>query len=133
MRQTAEIRTPDGSANTHMLLAGITLAAEWGLTNGKESLAKAEKCYVKGNIHDSEGELGLEAIAANCVESGEILDKNREMFVRDGIFTPQVINFVVKSLAAEDDKDLNKRLMALPDADKLKESRRVMHRDLHKN
>jgi len=28
-RQTIELRSPDGSAIIHLLLAGITLAAEW--------------------------------------------------------------------------------------------------------
>lgn len=32
-KQTVELRSPDGSANSHLLLAGITMAAEWGLTN----------------------------------------------------------------------------------------------------
>jgi glutamine synthetase len=31
-RQTVELRTPDGSALVHLLLAGIGLAAQWGLT-----------------------------------------------------------------------------------------------------
>jgi glutamine synthetase len=33
--QTVELRSPDGSAITHLLLAGITLAGEWGLTHEK--------------------------------------------------------------------------------------------------
>ena len=36
-RQTVEIRSPDGSANVHLLLAGIALAAEWGISNGDEA------------------------------------------------------------------------------------------------
>ena len=37
-RQTVEIRSPDGSANAHLLLSGITMAAEWGLSNKEKSL-----------------------------------------------------------------------------------------------
>ena len=32
-RQTVELRSPDGSAHFHLLLAGIATAAEWGLSN----------------------------------------------------------------------------------------------------
>ncbi|MCE1190436.1 MAG: glutamine synthetase family protein, partial [Ignavibacteria bacterium] len=47
--QTVELRSPDGSALVHLLLAGITMAAEWGLTHD-ESLQIAEDLYVRGNI-----------------------------------------------------------------------------------
>ena len=45
-RQTVELRSPDGSAIIHLLLAGITMAAEHGL-NGAESLQTAEDLYVR--------------------------------------------------------------------------------------
>src|SRR5512140_269602 len=41
-RQTVELRSPDGSALIHLLLAGITMAAEWGLTHD-DSAVSAEK------------------------------------------------------------------------------------------
>ena len=52
-RQTIELRSPDGSAITHLLMAGITLAAEWGLTH-PESLKIAKERYVSGNIFKNE-------------------------------------------------------------------------------
>ena len=132
-RQTVELRSPDGSCNTHMLLAGIALAAEWGLSNSKESLELAKQGYVSVNIHDSDTVQDLPELATSCAESAEILLSQRDMYERDNIFTPQVIDFMATMLQNENDKGLSKRLMALPDDEKLQESRRIMHRDIHKH
>ncbi|TAK57227.1 MAG: glutamine synthetase, partial [Bacteroidetes bacterium] len=48
-RQTVELRSPDGSAIIHLLLTGITMAAQWGITH-KESNKLAESLYISGNI-----------------------------------------------------------------------------------
>ena len=37
------------------------------------------------------------------------------------------------SLKKEDDRELEKRLMSLPKEEMLQESRKTMHRDIHKN
>jgi glutamine synthetase len=133
-RQTVELRSPDGSAFAHLLLAGMTMAAEWGLTHPKESLEIAEISHVKENIHSPGcGDRGLGELATSCVESSEKLLQTRDMFERDGIFPPLVISHFAKLLQNENDKDLNHRLMALPDDEKLKESMRIMHRDIHRH
>lgn len=133
-RQTVEIRSPDGSANTHLLLAGITMCAEWGLTKHKESLELAQHSYVRVNIHDSSStQQELAELATSCVESSEKLLQHRGLYERNDIFPPQVISFVANQLQKENDKDLNVRLLSLPDDEKLKESRRIMHRDIHKH
>jgi glutamine synthetase len=132
-RQTVEIRSPDGSCNTHLLLAGITLATEWGLSNEKKALDIAKKSQVTGDIHNQPELKKLPELPANCVESADELLKNRTLFERDNVFPPVAIEYVVKQLYNEDDKNLNNRLRALPDEEKLKESRRIMHRDIHKN
>lgn len=133
-RQTVELRSPDGSGNTHLLLAGLTLAAEWGLTHEKEALDLAKNSYVSGNIHSSPAATrGLAELATSCVESSEKLLAQRSLFERDNVFPPLVISYVAAMLQNENDKDLNQRLMSLPDDEKLKESRRIMHRDIHKN
>jgi glutamine synthetase len=48
-RQTVELRSPDGSALIHLLLAGIVMSAEYGLKD-PGSLALAERLKVEGNI-----------------------------------------------------------------------------------
>jgi len=133
-RQTVEIRSPDGSGNAHLLLSGITMAAEWGLTKKNESLELAERSHVKINIHDSSSaQEQLEKLATNCVESSEKLLQHRNLYERNNVFPPQVISYVAQQLQNKNDKDLNLRLLSLPDDEKLKESRRIMHSDIHKN
>ncbi len=134
LRQTVEIRSPDGSGNSHLLLSGITMAAEWGLTKEKESLELTKQCYVSTNIHDTnQAPADLDDLATSCVESSEKLLQHRNLYERNNIFPAQVISHVASMLQSENDKDLNQRLLSLPDDEKLKESRRIMHRDIHKN
>ncbi|MCB0314873.1 MAG: glutamine synthetase, partial [Calditrichaeota bacterium] len=76
-QQTVELRSPDGSAIVHLLLAGIAMAAEWGI-NGEKGLAIAEKLYVAGNIFKNEALLKeLPVLPVSCVDSAGILLNNR--------------------------------------------------------
>ena len=132
-RQTVELRSPDGSAIVHLLLAGTTMAAEWGLTND-DAVAIAERLYVSGNIFKDEKLLHqLPALPKSCVESARILLQKRNLYERDGVFPPSVINYVAKLLEAEDDEEMNRRLVDLPADDRLHETRRIMHRDIHRH
>ncbi len=132
-RQTVELRSPDGSAIAHLLLAGITMAAEWGLTHG-ESDRLAESLYVKGNIFKDEKLLSrLAALPKSCVESARILLQKREFYERGGIFPPSIIDYVAALLEAERDEFMNKSLMDLPADDRLLETRKIMHKDIHRH
>jgi glutamine synthetase len=132
-RQTVELRSPDGSAIVHLLLAGITMAAEWGISN-EESLAIADKLYVKGNIFkDPELLKTLAALPKSCVESAHILEKKRALYERDGVFPPEIIDYVKSLLAAENDENMNCYLADLPADDRLHETRKIMHKDLHRH
>jgi glutamine synthetase len=132
-RQTVELRSPDGSAFVHLLLAGITMSADWGFLNTKESLDIAKNSYVSVNIHDSDAHKELAELATSCVESSETLLQHRNRYEKDGIFPSQVIDYISGILQNENDKNLNKRLMALPEDEKLIESRRILHRDIHRH
>jgi glutamine synthetase len=132
-RQTVELRSPDGSALIHLMLAGITMAAEWGLTH-KQALQIADEHYISGNIFQDEKLLrSLAALPKSCVESSRILLQKREYYERNGIFPPSVIDYVAKLLQAENDEDMNCRLVDLPADDRLDETRRIMHKDLHRH
>jgi glutamine synthetase len=139
-RQTVEIRSPDGSANIHLTLAGIVVAANWAF-KGDMSLFKdhgplelADKLYVKGNIFaDKELLKRLPALPASCVESSRVLLEKRGLYERDGVFPPSVIDYVAKMLQEENDEFMNKRLADLPAHDRLHEIRKIMHKDLHKH
>lgn len=132
-RQTVEIRSPDGSANTHLLLAGISLAAEWGLTNKKDSLALTKNCHVIGNVHASNRYDELSELPTSCWESAEILLQHRNLYEADNIFPTSVISYVVKYLQNENDRNLNQLLTSLPEEEKIEESRRIMHKNFYKH
>jgi glutamine synthetase len=132
-RKTVELRSPDGSAITHLLLAGIAMAAEWGLTHDA-SLELAEKLYVTGNVFKDPGLLErLPVLSQSCVESARVLVAKRSYFERDGIFPPSAIDYVAKLLRGEADDAMNEHLADLPADDRLLETRRIMHRDLHRH
>ncbi len=131
-RQTVELRSPDGSAFVHFLLAGITLAAEWGLNHPKEALEIAKQTYVAVNIHSS-GNEHLADLPTSCAESAELLLKEKSLYVRDGIFTEKIIENTANLLQNENDREMNQRLFALPEEERLAESRRIMHRALHRH
>ncbi len=132
-RQTVELRSPDGSANAHLLLSGITMAVDWGLTNEKQALDIAEHSHVSGNIAASSFYSELTELSTSCTESSEKLLQQRALFERGSIFPHQVLTYFAKVLQAENDRGLNNRLLAMPSEDQLIESRRIMHRDLHRH
>jgi glutamine synthetase len=135
-----ELRSPDGSALIHLVLAGITMAANWAF-GGDRSLFKeygpldlAEKLYVKGNIFsDKELLKRLPVLPASCVESSRLLLKKRDLYERDGVFPPAVIDYVARMLQAENDESMNRQLAGLTAHDRLHEIRKIMHKDLHKH
>lgn len=131
-RQTVEIRTPDGSAFPQFVMSGLAMAAEWGLTHRKEALEVAEKNYVSGDVHSKENEAILKDLPTCCDESADILMKNKDLYLRDGIFTEKILKHFFDMLKGENDKGLDRKLVALGEEEKLKESRKVMHRAIHK-
>jgi len=132
-RQTVELRTPDGSAIVHLLLAGISMAAEWGMTHA-ESLEIAKKLYARGNIFDDKELLKtLTALPKSCVESSRLLQQRREMYERNAVFPPSIIDYVTKLLESENDECMNQRLIDMPADDRLHETRKIMHKDLHRH
>jgi glutamine synthetase len=132
-RQTVELRSPDGSAIIHLLVAGITMAAQWGLTH-KESAEIADTLYVSGNIFHDEKLLGkLASLPKSCVESSRLLLDKRLLYEREEIFPKSIIVFVAKLLQAENDENMNRHLIDLPADDRLYETRKIMHKDIHRH
>ncbi len=130
-RQTVELRSPDGSALIHLLLAGLVMAAEWGFKDDR-SLAVAKKLYTKREAIKNKKHLdAFPRLPASCVESSRILLKKRDLYERGGIFPAGIIEYVAKILKAEDDERISQKLQELPDEKRLKEARNIMHRYLH--
>lgn len=139
-RQTVELRSPDGSAIIHLLLAGMVMSADWALKDNltffKEHtpLELAKKLYIKGNVFTTpELQQTLPALPTSCVESSRILLKKRGLYEREGVFPSSVIDYVVRFLQAENDELMNKRLSNLPADDRLHEKHKIMHKDLHRH
>jgi glutamine synthetase len=132
-RQTVELRSPDGSAIVHLLLAGIAMAAEWGLTN-PDSVDIARKLYVVGNIFKDEKLMAsLPSLPKSCVESARVIASKRSLYEREQVFPPEMIDYIVRLLDAEDDEHINSRLVDLPADDRLHATRTIMHKDLHRH
>ena len=107
--QTVEFRCPDGSANIYLLLAGMAVAVRHGLEM-EGSLELAEKLYVDVNIFDPEHKKiqeKLPQLPVSCWESAECLLRDRRIYERDDVFSPVVIEGLVKTLKGYDDKDLS--------------------------
>ena len=107
-RQTVEIRSPDGSALFHLLLAGLTTAAEYGLTmDGMIELA--ERTKVAGNIFSNQELLErLEPLPGSCAAAARLLKEKRAMYESFGVFPPAVADYVIDLLMREDDASLNR-------------------------
>jgi glutamine synthetase len=132
-RQTVELRSPDGSAIIHLLVAGITMSAQWGLTH-KESVKIAESLYVSGNIfHDEKLLSSLASLPKSCVESSRLLLDKRLLYEREDVFPKSIIVYVAKLLQAENDENMNRHLIDLPADDRLYETRKIMHKDIHRH
>lgn len=122
-KQTVEIRSADGSADIYLLLAALAVAARRGFENpDAEKLAR--DTYVDVNIHSEENKAKAARLAhlpANCAESADALESQKEIYEAGGIFPTSMLtglmnrlrNFNDRTLAADarKDHDLMKRLV----------------------
>ena len=131
--QTVEIRSPDGSAFFNLLLAGLTTAAEYGLTQeGTDQLAA--RTQVSGNIFaDPELMARLEPLPVSCVATARLLREHRDMYESSGAFPPRLIDYVIQLLLREDDEKLNEQLGHMPAEERLHATRQIMHREIHRS
>jgi len=114
-KQTVEIRSPDGSANIHQLLAGLTVAARYGIEN-PDSLKIADNLYV--NV-DASTIKDLKQLPASCYDAGDMLLKDRHIYEDHGVFPQGMIDQLATDLKKFDDKNLSEKLFG--DADALKD------------
>lgn len=116
MKQTVEIRSCDGSADVYQLLAGVCVAARHGfeLPNGLEI---AEQTYVDVNIHAKENEAVISKLSQlpdSCVASAQRLADQRGVYEQHGVFSPAMIDGIMKQLSDFADLNLREELQANP-------------------
>ena len=105
-KQTIELRTPDGSANIYLLLAGMAVAARHGFEM-ENAVQYAKDRYVSVNIFEHEDVLAkLEVLPDSCAASADLLERDRALYEQDGIFVPQLIDAICKQLRSFDDRTL---------------------------
>jgi glutamine synthetase len=132
-RQTVEIRSPDGSASFHLLLAGLTTAAEYGLSHDG-MIELAEQTHADGNVFSDEQRMKhLEPLPASCVQCARLLEERRQMYEDFGVFPQQVIDHQIRLLMKENDEHLNSDFAQLPAEERLTATRELMHKDIHRH
>ncbi|MBN1151985.1 MAG: glutamine synthetase [Dehalococcoidia bacterium] len=110
--QTVEIRSPDGSAQAYLLLAGLAVAARHGLEM-QDALDVAAKQYVDGNIFHEDHKAVRESLPhlpASCVQSGVKLLEQRGFYESEGVFPAAVIETTASRLSAHNDDGLVQRV-----------------------
>ena len=107
-KQTVEMRSPDGSADIYQLIAGLAVACRYGFEMAN-SLEVADRTYVNVNIHQAENAEKLASLATlpdSCYASAECLNAQREIFESHGVFSPAMINGIIKKLQSYNDQTL---------------------------
>lgn len=128
-RPTIEYRSPDGSGYPHLLLAAVTMCAAEGV-GSPDAVALARRLEVK---HERAKDLeGFDQLPPTAVAAAHALARDRAFFEEQGM-SSHLIDIVIRKLEDERDEGLGERLRALPAAERLAASRRLMHKDLHKH
>ena len=107
-KQTVEMRSPDGSANVHLLLAGLAVAARTGFEL-PDALDIARKTYVNVNIHKEEHKALLENLSTlpdSCAASAACLEQQRAYYEKEGVFSPAMIDGIIAGLRSFNDATL---------------------------
>jgi glutamine synthetase len=101
--QTVELRSPDGSCNIHQLLAGMAVAARYGLTSD-ESLNIARDLYIS---EDASSYKDLNQLPNSCFEAADQLIAHREIYEEFGVFPRDMIDGIARELKKHADSDLS--------------------------
>ena len=107
-KQTVEMRSPDGSADIYQLIAGLAVACRYGFELDN-ALEIAEHTYVNVNIHQKENSDKLALLAQlpdSCVASADCLQRQRAVFEEHNVFSPAMIDGIIKRLRSYDDATL---------------------------
>ncbi|MBR2101559.1 MAG: glutamine synthetase [Prevotella sp.] len=118
VKQTVEMRSPDGSADLYQLLAGLCVACRHGFEM-ENALEVAERTYVNVNIHDAANAARLAQLAQlpdSCVASADCLERQRAVYEEYGVFSPAMLDDIIHQLRAFRDGTLRKQAEHSPEA-----------------
>ncbi len=107
-KQTVEMRSPDGSADVYQLIAGLAVACRYGFEL-ENALEIAERTYVNVNIHQKENADKLALLAQlpdSCEASADCLERQRAVFEKHNVFSPTMIDGIIKRLRSYGDATL---------------------------
>lgn len=116
MKQTFEMRSPDGSADVYQLLAGLCVGCRYGFEL-PNALEIAEQTYVDVNIHDAANADKLSRLGQlpdSCVASADCLERQRKVYEAYGVFSPAMIDGIIKQLRDFNDSNLRKEVENCP-------------------
>jgi glutamine synthetase len=116
-KQTAEIRSGDGSADIYLYMAALIVAVQHGLAM-KNAEEVAEKLYVGVNIFKEEHKKvreKLKQLPASCWDSAVCLEHKRKTFEANDIFPKGLIDSVIAKLKSHNDKNLSEKLYGKKD------------------
>jgi glutamine synthetase len=111
-KQTFELRSPDGSADIYLLIAGICVGARHGFKMSK-GLDFAKETFVNGNIFFSknkEKQKSLSQLPDSCKAAAQALLEKADIFQQYGVFTEDIIHGMTKKLKAYNDEDLRESI-----------------------
>jgi glutamine synthetase len=111
-KQTVEMRSPDGSADLYQLIAGLAVACRHGFEL-ENALEIAERTYVNVNIHQKENEDKLKSLAQlpdSCEASADCLERERAIFEKHNVFSPSMIDGIIKKLRSYKDRTLRQEI-----------------------
>jgi len=117
-RQTVELRSPDGSADIYLLMAGIIVAVQHGLEMDN-ALKMAEDLYVDHNVTDDKKKNSIkkfEGLPSSCWASADALLKQRSYFENEGVFPAGVIDNIARRLKSYNDENLMDELLGNKEA-----------------
>jgi glutamate-ammonia ligase len=117
MKQTFEMRSPDGSADVYQLLAGLCVGCRYGFEL-PNALEIAEQTYVDVNIHDAANADKLNRLGQlpdSCVASADCLERQRKVYEAYGVFSTAMIDGIIKQLRDFNDSNLRKEVENRPE------------------
>lgn len=116
-KQTIEFRASDGSANLYLLFAGLVTAARHGFEIDN-ALEIAKSTYVDFNIHKSGKEKLISHLAhlpVSCFDSATELEKTKDIYVKNGVFSEKMISDIVDGLRKFNDQNIRREVETRPE------------------